>query len=66
VRVHLSAAGHPVIGDRLYGARRRGDGIARPLLHAVSLELPHPKDGKRIKITSPIPEDIAAFIRKPD
>jgi len=65
VRVHLAAWGHPVLGDRLYGSRR-ADEVARPLLHAVRLSLPHPKDGAPITITAPIPDDMAGFVAEGD
>lgn len=61
VRVHLAAWGRPVLGDRLYGSRR-ADEAPRPLLHAVILALPHPRDGKPITITAPVPDDMAAFV----
>ena len=61
VRVHLAAWGHTVLGDRLYGSRR-ADEVQRPLLHAELLAFPHPKDGTRITITAPIPDDMAAFV----
>ncbi len=55
VRVHLAAVGHPVVGDHTYG----GEGHSRPLLHALALELPHPRDGRPVCVVAPIPEDIA-------
>jgi len=61
VRVHLADWGHPVLGDRLYGSRR-ADLAPRPLLHAASIALPHPKDGKPVTIAAPVPDDIAAFV----
>ncbi len=61
VRVHLSHHGHPVVGDRLYGAERP-ELAARPLLHAASLSLPHPKTGEPLRIVAPIPDDMAAFL----
>jgi len=61
VRVHLAAWGYTVLGDRLYGSRR-ADEVQRPLLHASLLALPHPKDGTQITITSPVPEDMVAFV----
>jgi RluA family pseudouridine synthase len=61
VRVHLSAIGHPVVGDRLYGSRRLS--IAeRPLLHATMLALPHPRDGRPVRVISPPPDEIAALL----
>ena len=61
VRVHLSAAGHPVLGDRLYGSKRAGE-VDRPLLHAASLTLPHPDTGEELRIECPVPEDLAKFL----
>lgn len=57
VRVHLADLGHPVVGDQLYG-RRSADVAPRLMLHAVSLTLPHPKDGRQLVIESPIPDEI--------
>lgn len=41
IRVHLAEAGHPIVGDRLYG----GSGFARLLLHASFLGFQHPRTG---------------------
>jgi len=57
VRVHLAHVGHPVRGDRLYGSRTDAP---RPLLHAASLRLPHPRDGAPVAIGAPVPADLAA------
>jgi 23S rRNA pseudouridine1911/1915/1917 synthase len=54
VRVHLAHLGFPVAGDRLYGS---GLAAPRPLLHAASIALPHPRDGRRLEVESPLPED---------
>jgi len=61
VRVHLADWGHPVLGDRLYGSRRAAE-APRPLLHASLLSLPHPKDGRSIRITAPVPADMAKYV----
>jgi len=61
VRVHLASIGHPVLGDRLYGSKR-ADEVNRPLLHAASLSLPHPRTGDRLRVVCPEPDDIAAFL----
>ncbi len=54
IRVHLSAIGHPLVGDWLYGERND----VRPMLHAWRLSLPHPLDRQRIlDIEAPLPED---------
>jgi 23S rRNA pseudouridine1911/1915/1917 synthase len=59
VRVHLAAAGLPVLGDTLYGSSR-GTGASRPLLHAWGLGLPHPRTGAWLQVVSPIPDDLRA------
>jgi 23S rRNA pseudouridine1911/1915/1917 synthase len=63
VRVHLAAAGLPIVGDTLYGgaeARRlaRGLGLGRPALHAASIALRHPTSGARLRIDAPLPADL--------
>jgi len=63
VRVHLASAGHPVLGDRLYGSRR-ADEVGRPLLHAWSISLPHPASGELLRVVCPPPADLLPFLPK--
>jgi 23S rRNA pseudouridine1911/1915/1917 synthase len=58
VRVHLAAAGHPVVGDRLYGSRCPAE---RPLLHASTIALPHPATGEPLRVVAPMPADLASW-----
>ena len=66
IRVHLSAIGHPIVGDSLYGGvRRRVPGdlravahLERPFLHAARLVFAHPEDGRRMQFESPLPDDL--------
>src|SRR6516225_367476 len=66
IRVHLSAIGHPVVGDSLYGGVHRrvaGDlravtHLDRPFLHAARLAFRHPIDGKRMEFEAPLPDDL--------
>lgn len=61
VRVHLSAVGHPVAGDRLYGAqaaRARDLCLERPALHAERLAFDHPVTGESVDVTEPLPGDL--------
>jgi RluA family pseudouridine synthase len=53
IRVHLSAIGHPLAGDWLYGERT----AARPMLHAAELEMLHPLTGQRLRVAAPAPDD---------
>jgi 23S rRNA pseudouridine1911/1915/1917 synthase len=70
IRVHLSAIGHPIVGDSLYGGLRRripGDlrALARldhPFLHAERLAFRHPRDGRPLEFTAPLPADLQAAL----
>jgi len=70
IRVHLSAIGHPIVGDALYGGVHRrvaGDiravqRLERPFLHAERLVFHHPRDGRRMEFTAPLPDDLTAVL----
>lgn len=53
IRVHLSEMGHPIVGDRKYGAS--AEFIRRIRLHAYYLEFPHPVSGEKIIVQSDMP-----------
>ena len=55
IRVHLSAIGHPVYADPLYGTPVPG---RRLWLHAERLAFEHPVAGKPLEFESPIPENL--------
>lgn len=63
IRVHLTALGHPVVGDPTYQPRRvvaRALGASRPLLHAASLRLRHPVSDEPLAFHEPAPDDLVA------
>jgi 23S rRNA pseudouridine1911/1915/1917 synthase len=70
IRVHLSAIGHPIVGDALYGGvRRRVPGdlravtrLERPFLHAARLVFKHPEDGRRMEFQSDLPLDLQSVL----
>jgi len=73
IRVHLKSIGHPIIGDPVYaGPQWRGipdkrlqkaiTSLNRQALHAVSLQIPHPKTDKPMQFTAPMPGDMAALM----
>lgn len=64
LRAHLAAIGRPIAGDGKYGGlfALGGVGIPRLLLHAVSLDLPHPGGGRR-RFDAPVPQDFAETCR---
>jgi tRNA pseudouridine32 synthase/23S rRNA pseudouridine746 synthase len=55
LRVHLLAIGHPIAGDALYAPPDALAKAPRLLLHAQSLALPHPVDGRPMRFHSPAP-----------
>ncbi|KGM97928.1 pseudouridylate synthase [Clostridium novyi A str. 4552] len=63
IRVHLSSIGHPIYGDALYG-KEEHEYIDRQALHAYKLQIPHPKDGRILKLQSDLPDDMKNLIDK--
>ncbi len=56
IRVHMDYIGHPVIGDPLYGKGNRKIYDEGQLLHAYELTLTHPRTGKEMTFSCPLPE----------
>jgi len=54
IRAHLSEAGHPVVGDQLYGST--ANPLGRLGLHAKLLGFMHPTTGKKMVFTSAVPK----------
>lgn len=66
IRVHLSAIGHPVVGDTTYGGAREAIDFARPALHAAQLAFDHPVTGSRLEFESAAPPDLGALLEELD
>ena len=66
IRVHLSEAGHAIVGDDTYGGIKRHPlahlrvvtKLKRPFLHAWRLTFAHPRTGKPVSFEAPLPEDL--------
>jgi 23S rRNA pseudouridine1911/1915/1917 synthase len=67
IRVHLSALGHPLLGDPLYGKKGAfqdpvlkecSKRLNRQALHAYRLGFIHPRTGERVEFISPLPPDM--------
>jgi RluA family pseudouridine synthase len=56
IRRHLRMAEHPIVGDGRYGLREDRK-ATRFFLHAASVELPHPVDGRKLTFRAPLPAD---------
>ena len=65
IRVHLTALGHPVAGDPVYGtgtSRKGPDGLERLFLHAWKLELVSPRTAKLVRAEAPLPDALEAVL----
>jgi 23S rRNA pseudouridine1911/1915/1917 synthase len=62
IRVHLSAIGHPIVGDATYGGARDAIRLDRPFLHASELAFDQPASGERLAFTDPLPPELAAVL----
>ncbi|MBI4875260.1 MAG: RluA family pseudouridine synthase [Acidobacteria bacterium] len=60
IRVHLAFLGHPVAGDRLYGARAADYG--RFFLHAHRIAFKQPSTGRRIAVEAPLPAELERWL----
>ncbi len=74
IRVHLAKAGHPLLGDAVYGAGFQSKSVLLPqqtqaklkalnrqALHAFRLAFSHPRTGKLLSFESKLPKDLAAL-----
>ena len=61
IRAHLSAIGHPLAGDPLYGGPPVA-GLGRVFLHSREIEFDSPATGKRVVVGAPLPEDLEAVL----
>ncbi|HEX3436164.1 MAG TPA: RluA family pseudouridine synthase [Pseudacidobacterium sp.] len=81
IRVHMASIGHPVVGDTLYGAparlivpvknKRAGTDAAsialdRNFLHAAELAFAHPRTGKLLELSAPLPMELEEFLAQLD
>lgn len=74
IRVHLAHIGYPIVGDPVYGGRRRLPPAATPelvselnsmrrqALHAARLKLTHPETGREMQWEAPLPDDMRRLI----
>lgn len=58
LRVHCSEDGHPIVGDKKYGAQTNP--LKRVCLHAYKISFTHPITGRRMTFTAPLPD---AFLK---
>ena len=61
IRVHMATAGHPLVGDVLYGGAMAA-GMQRQALHAFRLAFVHPVSGEAMEFLAPLPQDMRAAL----
>lgn len=64
IRVHAKHLNHPVVGDDVYGRKKREFDLNGQLLHAWRLEFTHPVSGERLVFTAPLPEYFDKVLKK--
>ena len=70
IRRHLLSIGHPVAGDRKHGDfpfnrdAKTQWGLNRMFLHAQTIEFPHPEDGRRIRLESPLSDALKDVLKR--
>ncbi len=69
IRAHFTAAGHPLVGDTLYGAPERARAarvllpkLGRVFLHAAKLEFTHPRSGALVSVRAPLDRGLRAYL----
>lgn len=58
IRVHMSAVGHPLLGDSLYGCEFVSNLINRQALHSFKISFVHPVTNEYLELMSSLPYDI--------
>lgn len=61
IRVHMKDLGHPIAGDRKYGAK--SSPIHRLALHAQTLRFVHPVTRREMNFETPIPTSFASMVK---
>jgi 23S rRNA pseudouridine1911/1915/1917 synthase len=64
IRVHLAFAGHPIVGDEVYGRRKQTIALSRHFLHAAGLTFMRPSDGREMSFRVELPEELRAILEK--
>jgi len=65
IRVHMASTGHPVLADRVYGGRPKGElGLEGQALHAHVLGFQHPGCGSYVEFHVPLPPDFDGALRR--
>ena len=64
IRVHLAWQNHPILGDLVYGHKKPELGQTSQCLHARALTFVHPRTGKQMELTCPLPDYFTQVLTK--
>ena len=64
IRVHMTAIGHPLLGDTKYTARKNPFDISGQALHSHTLKFIHPTTKELMTFTAPLPDDMKNILDK--
>lgn len=64
IRVHMAHINHPLLGDAVYGPKKKVLGVETQMLHAKLLGFHHPKTGGYMEFDSPLPQEFINVIKK--
>jgi 23S rRNA pseudouridine1911/1915/1917 synthase len=69
IRIHLSEAGHPLVGEQVYIRDYENAGgklltAGRLMLHAATLGFEHPITGERVALSSELPPDFLSVVER--
>lgn len=64
IRVHMAYINHPLLGDAVYGPKKKAMGIESQMLHAKLLGFRHPKTGEYMEFDSVLPHEFENVIKK--
>ena len=64
IRVHLSSAGHPIVGDKVYCSIKSPFKLDGQTLHAGILGFIHPSTGEYVEIEAPLPDYFIALLNR--
>jgi 23S rRNA pseudouridine1911/1915/1917 synthase len=64
IRVHMAYIKHPLLGDQLYGPRKKILGVDTQMLHARTLGFKHPRSGEYMEFHSDLPTEFSKVLNK--
>lgn len=64
IRVHMAYIGHPILGDTVYGHKKKELGQDSQCLHAGALCFRHPRDGRPVMVFAPLPDYFKEVLEK--